>query len=111
MLITGILLGVVISSIGINSLGINHQIKKHQTFKPLFYHYQDKQNFYKGEIIQIQDNNMTIMTINYQKIGINWDNHTRLPFGSDFRVGEWVITVGDWFGNEFDALGIEEVNQ
>lgn len=86
--------------------GFNERVEKIEPLPPLFPSHFASQDWILGEIIQIEDKELMIMTPNGEKAKILRDEKTMLPFGGDFKIGDKIRAVGEWRDDVFVAKGI-----
>jgi hypothetical protein len=65
-------------------------------------------NWVIGEIIAINENEMTILEPDNKEVRAIWDEDTMLPFGGDFKVGQRIRLIGEWQDDVFVAEGISK---
>lgn len=110
--LAGLILGVVVAGVWIDMMGVNRALENQVMTEPLYVKYNQSQDWYKGEISQVQSRRMTVTTMDSgHVVQVKWSEQTKLPLGSEFKQGHWVIMVGDWRGEYFEADGIEKVNR
>jgi len=66
------------------------------------------QDWVAGEITKIKDRELVIITTSKGlEVTVTWNETTRLPNGADFKIGERILAIGEWEGeNNFTAKGI-----
>lgn len=61
-----------------------------------------------GEVTGVGDKQLTLVTFREEVVSVVWDEHTHLPSGGDFLIGDKVQAVGSWEGNVFKARGLNK---
>jgi hypothetical protein len=100
----------IISGIIIDLVGISEHASKFPPMREMYHRESMGPDWLAGEVIQVSDRQLSIITPFGKTIIVKWDKDTIFPFGSEFQNGEKVRIIGQWQGDDFIAKGIDAGN-
>lgn len=107
-LVIGLVLVALVLAFGflLDYSGFNERVERFPHFRPFYPSPLPGQDWLMGEIVELKNGKMVILTPEEKKITVLRDEKTRLPFGGDFVLGDKVRVVGRWEDDVFLAQGI-----
>lgn len=93
----------------LDSSGINWQIRQANKVPQLYHGIFYSDILVMGEVSKVEQNKLTIKTINDEIVTVYWTGKTKLPSGSKFQTGQTIQAVGVMKNDNFSAKGIIKV--
>lgn len=90
----------------LDQLGANRSFSRLKPMKPLYKERFEGQDWVWGEVVKLDDNQLTIETKEEKKVIIIWNEKTKMPMETDFQKGDQVKAVGEWQNGTLKAKGI-----
>ncbi len=106
-LISGItVMAIILTGVIVDFLEPNRRFENLPPMRGLYQQRLPGENWAIGEILQINNESMIVLSSNGREVKIFWDKTTMLPMGWDFKVGESIRAFGDWQDSILQAQGI-----
>lgn len=91
----------------LNSIGLNQRMNQIKKLHPLYQAPSTGKSWLVGEVIQVENKKITLLTPTNKKVLLVWDKNALFPQGESFVVGDKIKTVGYWKKEGvFQAQGI-----
>lgn len=105
-LVIALVVLVLIMGFVLDRIGFNERLERIKPLRPFYPGRFTNQDWVIGEIIKVEDKEITVSTPDGEEVKILRDEKTLLPFGGDFEVGDRIRAVGEWRDDVFVAKGI-----
>ncbi len=69
------------------------------------------ENIHYGAVKRLTDSGFVLANRQRENIVVIITRKTRLPFGTQFEIGDAVVVIGDRRGDQVEAFGVSEINQ
>ena len=91
----------------LDQVGFNERAEMMEAAKPLYKTQFLGENWAVGEVIEVKEDTITVMTPKGEEVDVKWAKDTMLPSGQDFILGDKVKIIGELEKeDQFEAKGI-----
>jgi len=105
-LVISLLVMILVFGFLLSQSGLNRRAGNLPPLRPFYEQRFINEDFMVGEISEIKDGELIVVTFEGDEVSVLIDENTRLPRGGGFEAGDMVRVVGEFANGSFMAKGI-----